>query len=80
MPNALDTACSLKLMRSCDDEEHTPLRQGLERAEQFGGGQWAEPRALRSAGAGSLDVADRITFGSSPAATAGQLLQRSTQR
>ncbi len=31
------------------------LRWGLERAEHFGGGQWAEPRALRSAGVGSHD-------------------------
>lgn len=35
------------------------LALGLERAELVGGGQWAEPRALRSAGVGSLDVAGR---------------------
>jgi hypothetical protein len=38
---------------------HCSLRQGLERAELVGGGQWAEPRALRSAGVGSHDVAGR---------------------
>ena len=38
---------------------HTPLRQGRERAEHFGGGQWAEPRALRSSGVGAVNVADR---------------------
>jgi hypothetical protein len=40
---------------------HCSLRQGRERAEHFGGWQWAEPRALRSAGVGSLHVAGRIT-------------------
>lgn len=33
---------------------HCSLRRGLERAELVSGGQWAEPRALRSAGAHSL--------------------------
>lgn len=37
---------------------HTSLRQGRERAEQFGGWQRAEPRALRSAGV----VGGRISF------------------
>ncbi len=32
--------------------EHCLLRQGRERAELVGGGQWAEPRALRCAGVG----------------------------
>jgi hypothetical protein len=31
-------------------KRHTSLRWGRERAEYPGGGQWAEPRALRSAG------------------------------
>lgn len=49
MPNALDAASSLKLVRSCDDEEHTPLWQGRERAEhpcgwqRCGAGELREP-------------------------------------
>ena len=43
---------------------HCSLRQGLERAELVSGGQRAEPRALRSAGVGSHDVAGHITSGS----------------
>lgn len=38
---------------------HCALRQGREGGELFGGGQWAEPRGLRSAGVGSQDVAGR---------------------
>ena len=55
----LDAVGSLKLVRSCDDEEHTPLRHGRERAEHFGGWQGTEPRALRSGGvvAGRLPAA-----------------------
>jgi hypothetical protein len=40
---------------------HTPLRRGLERAELVGGGQWAEPRALRSAGVAGGPVACCVT-------------------
>ena len=41
-------------------KHHTPLPWGLERAELVGGGQWAEPRALRCAGVGSPHVAGRF--------------------
>ncbi len=42
-------------------KRHTSLRQRREIAELVGGGQWAEPRALRSAGVGSHDVAGHRT-------------------
>ena len=35
---------------------HCSLRWGLERAKHFGGWQWAEPRALRSAGVADCSV------------------------
>ncbi len=34
---------------------HTSMQQGRERAEDISGGQWAEPRTLRSAGYGTID-------------------------
>lgn len=47
---------------ACGRKPHTPLRQGRERAEHFGGGQGTESRALRSAGAATSDVAGRSTL------------------